>query len=239
MDELAAQCADAPDCPLGADPARVTTMFQGIVRTLIDAPLPIADGRGLSYDAALSGVLGGLRADPLRPMVIDGLREAAAGRGDALLHLSDPLLGRESDGRCARDMDSLTAVRCMDHPRRTPAEQADMIRGIRAAAPMVDPGRPVTEAHHESEAWPEQPDRSARWLTGEMDVPPVLVVSVTGDTGTPYQGGVNLARALDASLLTVEGDQRGIALFGQNECVDRIAGDYLVDLGIPPDTGCG
>lgn len=239
LEELAAECASAPDCPLGTDPARVTETFQGIVRPLIDEPLPTTDGRGLSYDAALTGVLAGQRADRLRPVLIDGLRDAAAGRGDGLQQLNDMILGREASGVYSRDLDTLLTIRCMDHPRRTPAEQLDMIRRIHAAAPMVDPGRPVTEAHHECEAWPEQPDRSEEWLTGEVDVPPMLVVSVTGDTGTPYQGGVNVARTLDASLLTVEGDQHGIALFGQNECADRIAGDYLVDLTTPPaDARC-
>ncbi|GAA1195587.1 alpha/beta hydrolase [Pseudonocardia alaniniphila] len=240
LEALAAECAEGADCPLGTDPARVTETFQGIVRPLIDEPLPTTDGRALSYDAAVTGVLAGLRADRLRPMVIEGLRGAAAGRGDILLQLNDLLLGRQADGRYALDLDSLLAIRCMDNPRRTPAEQTDMLREIHAAAPMIDPGRPVTEAHHECEAWPAQPDRPERWLTGEVDVPPTLVVSVTGDTATPYEGGVSLARALDASLLTVEGDQHGISLFGQNDCVDRIAIDYLVDLRTPPaDARCG
>lgn len=64
---------------------------------------------------------------------------------------------------------------------------------------------------------------------------PTLTVSVTGDPGTPYQGGVNMARLLGGSLLTVEGAQHGVALFGQSECVDGIVADYLIDLQTPPD----
>ena len=86
-----------------------------------------------------------------------------------------------------------------------------------------------------SEAWPQPPSRPEPWVTGDVDVPPTLTISVTGDPATPYQGGVNLARALGGSLLTVEGAQHGIALLGQSECVDGIATNYLIDLQTPPD----
>jgi hypothetical protein len=36
-------------------------------------------------------------------------------------------------------------------------------------------------------------------------------------------------------LLTVEGEQHGVALTGGNECVDDIVADYLIDLKIPAD----
>jgi poly-beta-hydroxyalkanoate depolymerase len=62
---------------------------------------------------------------------------------------------------------------------------------------------------------------------------------VTGDPATPYQGGVNLARVLGGSLLTVEGAQHGIAMLGQTECVDGFAANYLIDLQTPPaDARC-
>jgi TAP-like protein len=44
-----------------------------------------------------------------------------------------------------------------------------------------------------------------------------------------------MARLLGGSLLTVEGAQHGVALFGQSECVDGIAADYLIDLQTPAD----
>jgi hypothetical protein len=70
-------------------------------------------------------------------------------------------------------------------------------------------------------------------------VPPILVTSVTGDPATPHQGGINLARTLGGTLLTVDGAQHGIALMGQSPCVDRIATDYLIDLALPPaDARC-
>ena len=70
-------------------------------------------------------------------------------------------------------------------------------------------------------------------------MPPTLTVSVTGDPGTPHQGGITLARLLGGSLLTVEGAQHGVALFGQSTCVDQTVTEYLIDLRTPPaDVRC-
>jgi hypothetical protein len=44
-----------------------------------------------------------------------------------------------------------------------------------------------------------------------------------------------LARVLGGSLLTVDGEQHGIALLGQSACVDAIVTTYLIDLQTPPD----
>jgi hypothetical protein len=57
---------------------------------------------------------------------------------------------------------------------------------------------------------------------------------VTGDPATPYQAGVDLAKAMNGSLLSVEGAQHTAALQG-NVCVDDIVTAYLVDLRLPPE----
>lgn len=163
----------------------------------------------------------------------------SAGRGDVLLEMRDGYFGRGPDGRYNDLLDANITIRCMDDPRRTSAENTELARGIYAAAPFLDPGRPVAESHHECEAWPEPPTRTEPWLTGDVAVPPTLTVSVTGDPATPNQGGVNLARALGGGLLTVDGNQHGISLLGQSACVDDIVTDHLIELQTPPaDARC-
>jgi hypothetical protein len=61
-----------------------------------------------------------------------------------------------------------------------------------------------------------------------------MVVSVTGDPATPYQAGVNLAKALNARLLSVQGTQHTVALQG-TKCVDDYVSQYLINLTLPPD----
>ena len=237
FDELAEQCAAAPSCPLGTDPVRATETFQDLVRPLQERPVPTADGRELTYDDAVQGVSTALFAKAQWPIITQGLAELAAGRGDVLLGLRDAALGRGPDGRYGGGLhvDANLAIRCMDNPRRSAEENTELSRQARQAAPFLDPGEPVEQAHYECEAWPEPVSRSLPWLTGDVDLPPTLTVSVTGDPGTPHQGGINMARLLGGSLLTVEGSQHGVALFGQSECVDEAVSDYLIDLQIPPD----
>lgn len=235
FDRFAASCATSADCPLGTDPARATEAFQDLIRPLLENPAPTADGRGLTYNDAMTAVTSALYSSSLWPKAIEGLAELAAGRGDLLQAQRDTAVGRGPDGRYSNSGDAVYAIRCMDSPRRTPAEQTEFARQISAAAPFTDLGLPVPESHHECEAWPEPPTMPQPWITGPVDVPPTLTVSITGDPATPYQGGINLARVLGGSLLTVEGAQHGIALLGQSKCVDDIVADYLVNLRTPPE----
>ena len=130
-------CAADADCPLGTDPDRALEEFQEIVRPLMDSPAPTADGRGLTYDDAVAGVMTNLYSDSGWQLAIKGLTELAAGRGDALQKARDACLFRDSTtGRYGVDPDSNIVIRCMDNPRRTPAEQAELTRKIYAAAPF-------------------------------------------------------------------------------------------------------
>ncbi|MGC4937420.1 alpha/beta hydrolase [Kribbella sp. DT2] len=234
FDLVAKECAPTPGCPLGKDPARATEKFQALTRPLVDRPARTADGRGLSYDDAVTGALAGMRAEALRPRLLKGLTELAAGRGDTLLSLRDQMTGRSPDGHYSDLIDSFVGIRCMDWPRRTPAEQTEMLRRIRATAPIIDDGRPLEQSHHVCAAWPKPPTRTGPWLTGNADLPPTLTVSTTGDVATPYQAGVDLAEMLGGSLLTVDGEQHGVALLSQNACIDDVVLKYLVDLKTPP-----
>lgn len=236
FDRLAEECAKTPDCPLGTDPARATERFQALTRPLVDQPAPTTDGRGLGYNDAITAVAAGMRAEALRPQLIDGLTELAEGRGDILLALRDQMTGRGPDGRYNGLMESFFAIRCMDWPRRSPAEQTEMNRRIRETAPFVDDGRPVEQSHYACEAWPKPPSRTGPWLADHVaGLPPTLTVSTTGDVATPYQAGVELADALGGSLLTVEGEQHGVSLVGSNACIDDTVLAYLVDLKTPPE----
>jgi hypothetical protein len=61
-----------------------------------------------------------------------------------------------------------------------------------------------------------------------------MVISTTQDPAAPYQGGVNLARDLNARLLTFEGTQHTAFLQG-NSCVDQAGISYLTTLQLPAE----
>ncbi|MEU6716368.1 alpha/beta hydrolase [Nonomuraea sp. NPDC046802] len=236
FDQLAAFCATQADCPLGTDPALATDRLHEIVDPLRDAPLPTADGRELTEVAALFAVTSGLYAEAQWPDVIDGLREAAAGRGDALMALRDLFQGRGPDGVYASDPDANVAIRCMDWPARTPEEQTALAEQIVASAPILDRDDAGTTFHHECEDWPAPPTRDEPWLDAEgVDVPPTLTVSVTGDPATPHEGGIAMAETLDGGLLTVDGNQHGAYMRGGSDCVDAVVEAYILELELPAD----
>lgn len=218
-------------CPLGQDPAQATAAYQALTRPLIDRPAPAGD-RQLSYPDAITGTIQALYWSETWPLLHQGLAGLAQGDGQILLTLADLYEDREPTGWYSNTLEAFTAVHCVDNERITdPAEIADTIRRFYEASPFQDPGRGVVAARDVCAFWPVPPTSTPR--TPQVDgLEPVLVISSTGDPATPYQAGVDLARALGGVLLSVEINQHTVALQG-NPCVDTAVVDYLVDLKLP------
>lgn len=234
FDHMADFCAKTPSCPLGTDPKQATAAFQQIVRPLIDKPIITADGRKVTYTAVIDGVTTGLYGETGWRAVILAITELKVGSGKTLLFLRDILSQRSADGSYGNGHESLLAINCLDEERHTPAQETAMTRDIFRVAPFLDTGRPV-KARDLCEHWPVSPSVGYPYAQNIKGLPKTLVVSVTRDPATPHEGGISLAKTLGASLLTVEGEQHGVALTGGNACVNDIVADYLIDLKIPAD----
>jgi pimeloyl-ACP methyl ester carboxylesterase len=233
FESLAEFCATQGECPLGTHADTATETYQQLVRPLLETPLPAGEGRELSYTAANDGVVMGLYSAEFWPLVIAGLTELAAGRGDTLLWLRDLYHERSADGSYANSAEATVAIDCLDEDRFSPAGQAELVGAALAAAPFLDPGTPVKAAPALCEGWPVEPTLGFPYATDIEGLPPTLTVSVTGDPVTPHQGGISLAETLGGSLLTVEGAQHGSVISG-SECIDSVVAAYLVDLTTPP-----
>ncbi len=233
FDAFAADCVQRADCPLGTDPAQATDAYRALVQPLIDAPVPTADGRKLSFADAQTATIAALYGtqgwEPLRL----GLAELAAGQGTTLIQLADSYYGRTPDGGYDQSGDAFTAVQCVDEPRVTdPAEIAELDRLTAEAAPFLDSGIPSSVARDVCAFWPVPV--TSEPVPTPAGLPPVLVVSTTGDPATPYQAGVDLAQELRGGLLTAEGTQH-TASFGSSTCIDDSVSRYLVDLQLPAE----
>ncbi|GAA0937528.1 alpha/beta hydrolase [Pseudonocardia zijingensis] len=235
FDAFAADCARQPACPLGTDPAQATAAFQALTRPLIDRPAPAFGGeRTLSYPDAVTGTIQALYVSDLWPVLSAGLSALANGDGSVLLRLADMYNDRGPDGHYGNGIEAFIVISCIDEERITDrAEQGELVRRSNEAAPFRDDRRGVVAALDPCAFWPSPPTSEPH--VPQVDgLPPTLTVSVTGDPATPYQAGVDLAEALEGSLLTVEGAQHTVALQG-NTCVDDIVSAYLVDLQLPAD----
>ncbi|HZS19627.1 MAG TPA: alpha/beta hydrolase, partial [Pseudonocardiaceae bacterium] len=235
FDTFAAWCTAQPDCPLGHDPAKTTAAYRALVLPLIDHPVPLSDGRKLSYDDAQTGTIQALYDTQLWAPLARGLRELSGGQARILMLLADLYYGRQPDGSYTYELDAFNAVNCVDDKSITdPAEALKISEEAIAAAPFEDDGHGPSPALDDCAFWPVP--NTGNPHTPHVDgLTPVLVISVTGDPATPYQSGVNLAHELGARLLTVEGTQHTAALQGIT-CVDDIVTRYLTDLALPADT---
>nr|BFF04302.1 hypothetical protein GCM10020241_59770 [Streptoalloteichus tenebrarius] len=233
FDAFARWCAQQSGCALGTDPARAVPSFRALVDPLRDQPAPALD-RKLSSSDATNGVIQALYDEKLWPFLHKGLQELADGRGDELLRLADLYLDRDRDGRYLRSSELQVAVNCVDGGAvadREVLKEAE--RRARAAAPFLDDGRPVVDVLEPCAYWPVPPTGGPH--EPRVDgLPTTLVISTTGDPATPYQAGVDLARALRARLVTFEGEQHTVALRGVS-CVDDAVTRYLVDLALPDE----
>lgn len=236
FDDLAALCAESPDCILGPDPAAANDRLHEIVQPLVKTPTSTADGREVSVWDAYLGISAGLFSEAKWPEIISALTALEAGQGDEMLTLRDAFYARSADGVYTTDLDTNIAVRCMDWPRLTPEEHTALAREVGEVAPMFDLNVfTAGNYHNECEAWPAPPTREEPWLDSDVEgLPETLVVSVTGDPATPHEGGIAMADALGGSLLTVDGKQHGAYLLGGSKCVDEVVNAYLLDIETPP-----
>jgi pimeloyl-ACP methyl ester carboxylesterase len=234
FNDYAADCAEGVDCPLGADPAKAVAVYRSLVNPLVQKPLKTEDPRGLSYGDAIIGTVMALYSPNLWEPLTQGLGEMTEGRGDTMLALADMYMRRDPQGQYTNATDARVAINCVDQPPVTDrAKVIEEDRRLREVAPFMSYGEFTGHAPLSTCAfWPVQPT-SKPHIASAPGLPPVLVVSTTGDPATPFQAGVDLAKQLGGVLLTFKGTQHTVVFQGE-QCVDDYAAAYLVDLKLPP-----
>ncbi|WP_439593005.1 alpha/beta hydrolase [Microbacterium sp.] len=235
FDQLAAHCAQDADCPLDTDPESATETFQDLVQPLVRDPVPAGNGRTADFAQVTGGVGVSLYTREGWDAAIAGIAQLKnEGRADQLLALHDLYTGRGTDGVWSNFLDANFAINCMDEERRSPQVEASLRARIAATSPWLDSGEDFTgSSRHACEHWPADPTLGFPYAQNPSPLPETLVISITGDPSTPYEGGVSLADSLGAALLTVEGARHTMALQGISTCVDQTVTAYLIDLALP------
>lgn len=230
FDEFVKWCRDQRDCPLGDD---ANASFRQLTTPLIQKPVEVGN-RKLSYNDAITAAIQAMYSEQLWPVLLNGLTELKKGRGTTLLRLADAYFDRDDQGNYSTITDAFNAVHCVDDPRLTDKNALlETAKKYKEAAPFLDDGNPPGAALDSCAFWPVPV--SGRTDPPKADgIPPLLVISTTGDPATPYEAGVNLAKALNSKLLTFEGVQHTVFLQGE-KCVDEIGVKYLIDQTLPAD----
>lgn len=236
FDQFVKWCRDRGKCPLvskDGSNSDANASFRQLTLPLIEKPVAVGD-RKLSYNDAITATIQALYSEQFWPLLQQGLDELKNGKGAMLLRLADVYLDRDDQGNYSTITDAFTAVHCVDDPRMTDKNaMLETARQYKAAAPFLDDGNPPGAALDSCAFWPAP-------VTGEIappkadGIPPLLVISTTGDPATPYEAGVNLAKQLNSRLLTFEGEQHTVFLQGR-QCVDDIGVKYLIDQTLPAD----
>ncbi|WNG85678.1 alpha/beta hydrolase [Mycobacterium sp. ITM-2016-00317] len=235
FNRYATDCARSAGCPLGTDPAQFVTRFHQLVDPLVARPAATTDPRGLSYQDAMTGTVSSLYGQRYWPYLTSGLLGLQRGTdpGDLLL-LADDYQQRDRNGHYKNRQDAFNAIRCVDAV--FPADSATWVeadRRSREIAPFLSYGQFTGYAPRDTCAmWPVPPTSVVGTATSP-GAGKVLVVTTTGDPATPYQAGVNLARQLDARLITFEGTQHTV-VFNGDACVDTAAVEFFVESTLPP-----
>jgi pimeloyl-ACP methyl ester carboxylesterase len=235
----AADCAKSAGCPLGKNPAQWVNRFHALVDPLVAKPGPTSDPRGLSYQDAITGTFNALYTPEYWKFLTSGLlglqRQNDAGD---LLVLADEYDGRDSDGHYNNGQDAFNAVRCVDNQTPTdPAVWADIDKRTRELAPFQSYGQFTGYAPRDICAFWPVPATSAPHPASPAPPGSVVVVSTTHDPATPFESGVNLAKQLDAALVTFDGTQH-TAVFNGDECIDSAIVKYFVDRAVPENLYC-
>lgn len=233
FETMAAFCATQADCPLGTDPSGWTAALQGILRPLVDNPVPAGDTE-LNFDAGLGGVLASFYSPDLWPLAIEGLREVQQGRGDQLLQLATGIAGISDEGQSSNLTDASIAINCVDEDLLDADELAQLREDTYAQVPIMDPGTAADESTRDKCAdFPVTGELGIPYAQDIEGLPQTLIVSLRGDAATPYEGAIGLAKTLDGTLLTVEGEGHTVIAKDVNACADSIAAKYLLDLELP------
>ncbi|HTF46249.1 MAG TPA: alpha/beta hydrolase [Pseudonocardia sp.] len=234
FDTFAEWCAQQAQCPLGGDPKAATANYRKLALPLLDNPLPLSDGRKFAYGDAVTATVHSLYGPQSWETLRKGLVELASGKAEILMAIADEFHGRAEDGEYTAETDARMAIRCVDEkPNTDQAAEVELSKRVIAAAPFSDSGYGPSSALGACAFWPAPPTSVAH-QPQVAGLPQVMVISTTGDPATPYQAGVELAKALNARLLTVQGAQHGAAMQG-DRCVDDVVTRYFTDLVLPAD----
>jgi len=228
-------CVKTGDCPLGRSVDSGMARLAGFLKQLDATPLPLSDPyvKKLTEGWASLGIAGPMYDPRQWPDLTAALREALAGRGDALMRLSDNYAERSSNGAYQGNlMQVIYAVNCLDRSdTKDLTHYESEARSLTAKAPTWGPF--LAWSTVPCGYWPVAANNAPKRITAAGSGP-IVVVGTTRDPATPYKWAQQLAAELqNGHLITYDGDGH-TAYMRSNSCVDGAVDAYLLKGVVPP-----
>ncbi len=234
IDELFTECGtryEVEVCPFADSDALLAAM-----QRLSDDPLLASDGTevdgGMLYGYFVSGLY---QRTVGREIVLDTTALALFGDQGAIDRLAEAMSG----GGAAVGLAG-TMVRCHSFP--ADPDVMGLLEHIEELGlPQLLGGPEITDdtvadfINLKCFALAESGDDITDSFSGSPDAP-ILVVGITGDHATHYEGAKELVEQLgNARLLTLEGTGHGASFMGRSSCADEAVAAYLVRGELPAE----
>ena len=222
-------CAGEGSCSLGNSRDEVISRINSFLHGLDAKPLKVGD-RQVTQGQGTSGIVLFLYSGKeAYPGLTQLLESAMNGDGRVILKASDLQTGRAENG-WETVAYAFPAIRCVDQPDAGVAATEEARKKVAEKAPVFG-GNMGSELV--CERWTANSAPNLK-LTGK-GAAPILVVGATGDSATPYQQAVTMAKQLESGhLLTYDGPGHGSVTSG-NACVDETVTAYFEDGTFPED----
>lgn len=226
-------CFGSSSCPLDGSADEAKGQLVTILERAGVTPLPLQEGRVAGESLMAQGVLAGLYADESWDYLIMALQTLIDDNDASMLvGIADQADQRDVDGYLTNVEAANAAVNCLDYSFPSdPQAMRKEAQALEKAAPTV--GQYLAYSGSLCGEWPTPPRPS----TDEISAPgaaPMIVIGTTGDPATPYAWSESLARQLDASLLTYEGEGH-TAYPRAGTCVVETVDAYFTEGTLPAD----
>lgn len=226
-------CLHSTKCPLNGTIDEALSDIRALLSSISNAPLENGDGRMLTVDTMVLGVITAMYSEQSWPYLTQGLTAVLQGDPSVMFALADSYNSRESDGTYADNTaEAFQAYNCMDYPVEDDKAVKDAaMEVLEADAPTF---APYWQGPDACEVWPYPPVG----VREKIEAPgsgPIVVVGTTNDPATPYDWAVSLAEQLQNGVLVTRVGEGHTGYNKGNRCVNKAVERFLIDGKVPED----
>ncbi|MFD5226603.1 alpha/beta hydrolase [Microbacterium sp. NPDC058342] len=226
-------CLSSDGCPFNGTVDEALNDLRALLASVARTPLENSDGRSLTVDTMVTGVISALYSEASWSYLTQGLTAALQGDASVMMALADSYNGRDPDGTYIdNSAEAFRAYNCMDYPVEDDqaAEDAAM-RTIEKKAPTF---APYWQGPDPCEVWP-YPAVGVREEIAASGSGPIVVVGTTNDPATPYAWSESLAEQLEEGVLVTRVGEGHTGYNKGNGCVDDAVEGFLLQGTVPED----
>ncbi|WP_344819901.1 alpha/beta hydrolase [Microbacterium soli] len=228
-----ADCLTTRECPFNGALDEALTDFRALLASVSRAPMRNGDGRMLTADTMVTGVIAALYSADSWPYLTQALTAVLQGDSSVMFALADSYNARNPDGGYAdNSAEAFRAYNCMDYPVEDGQAELDAAQAqLEAHAPTF---APYWQAPDPCEVWPYPPVGVREAITAPGSGP-IVVVGTTNDPATPYEWSASLADQLEDGVLVTRVGEGHTGYNKGSGCVDSAVEGFLIDGTVPQD----